>query len=210
MKCLFIDSSSSKRIVAISYNDNLLYYTCEDNGVDLSINMLPLIIKALDNTNISIKDIDRIMVVNGPGSFTGIRIGITIAKTLAWSFNIDIVSISELELMSSFSTDFDVIVPLIDARRNCVYAGIYDNNLNKLEDDCHIEILKLLRKLDKYNNITFVSYDNFENINNLIIPDIDILKVINKHINDEPINPHLINPIYLKNTEAEDKMNGVI
>ena len=90
---------------------------------------------------------------------------------------------------------------MIDARRENVFAGIYDKNLNNIMNDQLISYKQLSAKLnDSYEQI---SYD----FDNMLNPKEDILKVINKHLNDLPVNPHLLNPNYLKLTEAEEKLN---
>ena len=100
MKYLYIDTSSSFLYAAILENDNIISKVCEDYGQSLSEIALPKIAAMFEENNINPKEIDKIIVVNGPGSFTGIRIGITIAKVYAWSLKIKITTISSLEAMA--------------------------------------------------------------------------------------------------------------
>ena len=93
MKYLYIDTSSSYLYSAIVEDDKLISYVSEDYGQNLSEVALPKIVSMFEDNNLKPKNIDKIIVVNGPGSFTGIRIGITIAKIYAWSLNIDITTI---------------------------------------------------------------------------------------------------------------------
>ena len=88
MRYLYIDTSSSYLYTAIVENNNVLAEIKEEFGQSLSEVALPRIVSMFEDTKLSPKDIDKIIVVNGPGSFTGIRIGITIAKVYAWSLNI--------------------------------------------------------------------------------------------------------------------------
>ena len=85
---------------------------------------------------VGIKNFTKIFVVNGPGSFTGIRVGLTVAKVMAYSLNIPVVPVSSLEVMAS-GYDEDVI-SLIDARRGYVYAGGYDRNLDVIYKDNYV------------------------------------------------------------------------
>ena len=87
---------------------------------------------ALKNANLSIQDIDRLYVVNGPGSFTGIRIGLTFAKIVAYALKKELVLLSKLEMLATIENSQEIIVPLIDARRGYVYGAIYDKNGNNL------------------------------------------------------------------------------
>ena len=158
-----------------------------------------------DEAEITPKDLDKIIVVNGPGSFTGIRIGITIAKTIAWALNINITPISGLTAMAISCHNDTYKMPLIDARRGFVYGAIYDKDNNKVVEDSHIYLQDLLDKSKDLSDITVIT-NNDININlEKVKYDPDILKIVKRYENNEGINPHLVNPIYLKKTEAEEK-----
>lgn len=200
MISLFIDTSISYPTIGIIKDNEVLFNFNEEIKSDMASRILPIIDEGIKKSNISLNSIDRIFVVNGPGSFTGIRIGVTIAKTIAWSLNKKIIPLSSLEYMATSETNKKYLIPMIDARRNNVFAGIYDSELNCVENDSLVDINKLLD--NKGNDYELVSYDN---IKNSIKPIPNVLKIINKHINDEGINPHELKPNYLKLTEAEEK-----
>lgn len=198
MISLLIDTSTSNLTVSIINKQEVIYKYQETILSDMSSKLLPIIDNGLKELDLKLENIDKIFVVNGPGSFTGIRVGVTVAKTIAWALKKDIIPLSSLELIATTNTSKKYIVPMIDARRNNVFAGIYDNNLNCIKEDKLISRDELSNLNDDYE---FVSYDN---ITGVIKPNIDVLKIINKHINDEGINPHNLNPNYLKLTEAEE------
>ena len=195
MMYLLIDTSLKYPTVSIVEEDKILYLFHEEIDSDMSSKIMPIIDEGFKNINKNLIDIDKIFVVNGPGSFTGVRIGVTIGKTIAWALKKDIVTISSLEFMATTKVDTNYIVPIIDARRGNLFAGIYDKNLNIIKDDKLINLEELKNSID--SNYTIVSYD----LNNV---DIDVLKIINKHKNDKSLNPHSVNPNYLKLTEAEE------
>ena len=192
---LLIDTSLKYPTVSIVEDDKILYLFHEEIDSDMSSKIMPIIDEGFKSINKSIDDIDKIFVINGPGSFTGIRIGVTIGKTIAWALKKDIVTISSLEFMATTKVDTNYIVPIIDARRGNVFAGIYDKDLNIIKEDKLVNFEELKNSID--SNYTIVSYD----LNNV---DIDVLKIINKHKNDISLNPHSVNPNYLKLTEAEE------
>ena len=195
MKSLFINTSTKNKVVSIVVDNEIKYLYKNDNIKDLAVSLMPTIKEAFKKANLKPNEIDTIFVTNGPGSFTGIRIGLTVAKVMAWSLKIKVIPISSLEFMASTETNKEYIVPLVDARRECVFGGVYDNKLNSVIKDSYI--------IDK--DVLFVSDDEFDfEVNK---SDYDILKIINKHKNDEAINPHELNPNYLKDTEAEEKLN---
>ena len=194
MRYLFIDSATTNLVVAIIENEELVYIYDSADGHDTSGKMMPVLAQAFEKANLKPQDIDKIFVVTGPGSFTGIRVGLTVAKTMAYSLNIPIVPISSLEVMVSGSGG----TALINARRGYVFAGSYDSALDCLYPDSYVLMNDNLKK-------PYISYDEFDFA--VDKPDIDILKVIKKHENDQSVNPHTIKPNYLKMTEAEEKFN---
>lgn len=204
MKILFLDTSSTIITVALLENLNIVKLIQEENDHQLSSRIFPIIDDAFNSVNWNINDIERIFVVNGPGSFTGIRIGVTIAKVLAWANNIPISTISELELLATTKHNQKFIISCIDARREAVFAGVYDNMGNVLGDQ-YITISKLNDIIEEKEDIVAVSYDDLELKCDVIKPEINLKMIVDKHLNDECLNPHEVNPIYLKLTEAEEK-----
>lgn len=203
MKYLYIDTSSSFLYSAIIENDKIISEIKEDYGQNLSAIALPKISSMFTENSIMPKEIDKIIVVNGPGSFTGIRIGITIAKVYAWSLNIPICTISSLEAMSLSSKSDSVHVPILNARRGYVYAAIYNKNKVELKPQ-HIQFSDLEKKLKKYDKFIFISNDEFDDEIDCEKYSPDFLKIINYAKDKENINPHSVNPEYLKKTEAEE------
>lgn len=201
MRMLLIDTTTYNITVSIIENQNILYNFQENILSDMSSKLLPIIDNGLKENKLTLEDIDKIFVVNGPGSFTGIRVGVTVAKTIAWSLKKTIIPLSSLELMATTNTNKKYLVPMIDARRGNVFCGMYDTELNCVKKDNLINLNELTTNLN--NDYELISYDNI-NLSNVVKPSIDILKIINKHINDKGINPHNLNPNYLKLTEAEE------
>lgn len=189
MKYLFIDTCSNCLIISTIINNKIDYFFIDKNNNDTSSKVMKVLKEAVADIN----TVDKIFVVNGPGSFTGIRVGVTIAKTIGFCLNIPIIKLSELELLATTNTDTKYNVSLIDARRGYVYAGIYDKDLNCYLQDQHI----LLNDIKYPNSYTII--DNYDNI--------DLIKMIKKHEFDDPINPHDLKPNYLKRTEAEEKLD---
>ena len=200
MISLLIDTSTSNLTVSIIKKQEIIYKYQESILSDMASKILPIIDNGLKEQKLKLEDIDKIFIVNGPGSFTGIRVGVTVAKTIAWALKKDIIPLSSLELIATTNTSKKYIIPMIDARRNNVFAGIYDNNLNCIKKDKLISIDEISKLNIDYE---YVSYDAIK-LDGVIKPNIDVLKIINKHIDDIGINPHNLNPNYLKLTEAEE------
>lgn len=200
---LVINTAVSLSSVVLIENNQIIS-TCEEyNSKDLSSKIFFMIDHVFRESNYSPRNINKIFVVNGPGSFTGIRIGLAIAKTMAWALKIDLIPISCLQLLSTTSTNKKNNIALIDARRNFVYAGGYDAHLDNIVPDQYINISKLQNLCSKLD-VCYISYDSFENIQSEK-PIIDYVKIVKKHENDVALDCHKINPMYLKMTEAEEK-----
>ena len=161
----------------------------------------------IDNTKTNVEDIDAFAVSVGPGSFTGVRIGVTIAKTYAWACKINVVPISTLKAYALSLDGYDYYVPLIDARRGYVYGAVYDKNYDASVKDTYVELDKLKSVADNLENVVFISNDKF---NLETVPaKIDIQKIYNYYKDEEGVNPHALVPSYLKKTEAEEKIGDI-
>lgn len=204
MISLFL-STFSKYFHAALVKDNVLIdeiYECYNK--DLSKEALYNITVLLDRNSVSIDDVDEIVCVKGPGSFTGLRIGVTIAKTMAYFKNIKLYSTSSLDVMAS-SVSGDIIVPIIDARRGYVYGAIYDNNYNVIMEESYIKCDDLVKHAKMYSdNPIFVSLDSFDF---QVVPFKPDLNNFYKYNFKKEENSMTFVPCYLKRTEAEEKLN---
>lgn len=204
MKTLLINTCTNRIIVAIADSEATFSSCNEIIANQMSNIIMTKIEKCFEEAGLKPNDIEQIIVAIGPGSYTGIRIGVTIAKTIAWALNKKIIPISSLEFMISGYEEENLLVPYIDARREAVFTGVYNRNLDQLLDDQYITIEKLIEYL-KGKDYIFVGDDNTIKCAS---PLINFQKIINKHQNDVGVNPHEVNPHYLKNTEAEENLKN--
>lgn len=209
MNLFYIDTSSSYLYSGIVSNNSLKASRKVFFGSELSKYALNEISKMFEEINILPKDIDKIIVVAGPGSFTGIRIGMTIAKIFAFSLKKEITTLSSLEAMAYSSNLESIKVPILDARRGYVYAGVYDENNNIILNDQYILLEKLQKYLDSLKKeYIFITNDSKLTNLNRIKYNPDILKIVNIVKDRKSINPHLVEPLYLKLTEAEENLGS--
>lgn len=193
MISLFIDTSFSDVSIALVKGEKILSLIHEDIPNKHSIYVTKYIDDILKDNNLSPEAVDEIIVVNGPGSFTGIRIGVTIAKTYAYLLKKRIVTISSL-LARAIGERKDYILSLIDAGHSNYYVGLYDKNYNIINEEFKSseEVDKLIAK---YSPKVVKSADKEYSIEEII-----------KYTRDkEGLNPHAVNPIYLKLPEAMEK-----
>ena len=156
MKILAIDTTSKICSTAILEEEKIIDENTINNGLTHSENLMPLIAELLERNKLNILDIDLIAVCVGPGSFTGIRIGIATIKPMAEICNIPVAAVTSLENLAKNVNKANTIVSLIDARNDQVYAGIFDENINLKQEYMADDINIVLEKIQKCDDIIFV------------------------------------------------------
>lgn len=127
MRVLAIDTANQPLSVAVSEDETVLGTVTLNMRRTHSQTLLPVISELLEHTETPVEQLERIAVTSGPGSYTGVRIGVTTAKTLAWTLGIPLVATTSLQLLAGNvgAADPRMIMPLIDARHENVFAGVY-------------------------------------------------------------------------------------
>lgn len=157
MKILSIDTSSNLCSVALLEDNQTIEELVIDDNKTHSQNLMPLIQNLFVKSNIGLSQIDLIACNKGPGSFTGIRIGIATAKAIAEVANIPVIGISSLDCLAyNVKNAPGIICSLIDANNNQVYCGIFDNNYNLINEYIADDISNVTLTLNNYKDITFV------------------------------------------------------
>lgn len=157
MKILSLDSTSVTASVSITENGKTLAESFINNGLTHSQTLMPLVEKTIAESGASIKDIDLFAVTNGPGSFTGVRIGIASVKGMADALNKPCFAVSTLEAIAEPLKNEDCIAcAVMDARCNQVYTAIFENG-NRLCEDKAVLIDELGEELKQYSKkIVFI------------------------------------------------------
>ena len=207
MKYLYLDTTSNFLYTGVVENNSLICERKVRFDKDLSTMALTTMVKMLEEKDIKPTDINKIILVNGPGSFTGCRIGITIAKTFAWSLSIPITTISSLEAMALSNEEYDFFIPVLDARRDFVFSGIYDKENNQIMKNQYVKKSVLETAINNMSdNFIFITNDDIQLNGPVINYDPNILNIVLKYKDKEVINPHFVEPTYLKLTEAEENL----
>ena len=140
MKILYLETSSKNCSVAISDDEKLLCVAEEvSENYKQSESLHSFVEWALEGAELSIKDIDAVCLGKGPGSYTGLRIGAASAKGFCYGLHIPLVAVNSLESMKEpfLGQNYDLVIPLVDARRMEVYTAVYDgisgNELSPIE-----------------------------------------------------------------------------
>lgn len=217
MKILAIDTSSAICSVALLENNNLIDKNELNDGKTHSENLMPLLDELLKRNKVNIKEIELIACCVGPGSFTGIRIGVSSIKAIAEVLNIKVASVTSLEALARNIENEETIISLIDARNNQVYCGIFDENYNKKEDYLADDINSVINHMKKYKNIVCVGNGAIlhkelleKEIENIIFVENNNQSAENvgkigykKYLENDLKNADTIVPIYLRKSQAE-------
>ena len=201
MISLFIDTALSYIRIALFKDNKLIDSINEKCEKNMSAIFDSKVDELFKRNNLELTEVNKIYTVTGPGSFTGIRVGMTFSKVLAMALKEKITPISELQVLATTNTD-KFKAPMIDARRGYVYAGVYDQDLNTVIEDKHI-LLEDFLNINK--DVEYISYDSFEHIST-IEPNIDFEKIILKNKDKKQIEHEVLTPNYLKLTEAEENL----
>lgn len=226
MKILSLDSSSVTASVAITENNKIISEKLINNGLTHSQTLMPLVEEALKESDTSMKDIDLFAVTNGPGSFTGVRIGISAVKGMADALNKPCFAVSTLEAIAEPLKKEDVIAcAVMDARCNQVYTALF-NMGNRLCEDKAVLIDELGDELTKYDKkIVFIGdgsvlcYEKLhEIIQNCEIADENIRYVHGSSVGflaedkvnngEKSIESAKLLPFYLRLPQAERELNN--
>ena len=220
MKILSIDTASNLCTVAILENTNCIKELIVNDARNHSEKIMPLIETILDETNLNLDDINLIVCDKGPGSFTGIRIGVgTVLAFQDCLTNIHCVGISSLEALAYNVKNDGIICSLIDAKNENTYFGLFNstnNTYTQIGDLSFQNIYDVINLLKQYNNITFVgdgaiSYKNLleSNLSNCSFCDKNDLSSYslgiagyNTYINNINTNTSIM-PLYLRKSQAE-------
>lgn len=216
MKNLAIDTSSEVCGVCILEDDKIIDDNSLSNGMTHSENLMPLISEVLKKNNIKLKDVNLISCVVGPGSFTGIRIGVASIKALSEISNIPIAEVTSLELLAENVKESTMKVSIIDARNDQVYAGIFDEKNNLKEELIADSIENIIEKLKNYSELVAVGNgalkhrELLESKLKIKICEDSLQKAeyvgkigYRKYLNGNIKNADELMPIYLRKSQAE-------
>lgn len=235
MKILSIDTSSKICSVCVLEDTNVIIEKNIDDGITHSQKLMPMLDDILKELNVRLDDFDLFTCSVGPGSFTGVRIGVSTVKAFCDVTNIPTTSVSSLEglayntLNSSIENNSGIVCSLIDAKNDNVYCGIFKNENStfiQLEDLCAKNINEVLTILEKYSSspILFVG-DGAAFHKDLILEHIPNSTFVEEELNKQTSvnigiagfnkynkgiygDSNSLSPLYLRKSQAERVLEG--
>lgn len=222
MKILSIDTSTSSLSVCIMDDDEVIGEINLNNGLVHSTTLMPAIENLFTMLNFDKSELSHIAVTVGPGSFTGIRIGVATANAFSLALNIPVISISSLDAMAmNFISYEGTVITTIDAQRDTYYVGVYrasdskiekiientimtDEELEEYIQNCKEKVLLAgeKRELSSCDNVIFANtHDNYIKSSNIAILSIE----------QKDEDSTFAKPVYMRKSQAEivyDKKNN--
>ena len=163
MKILAFETSAKAGSVALMEDGRLLGENYQNTGLTHSQTLLSMAEALLNHCGFTAKDVDAVAVAAGPGSFTGVRIGVAAAKGLAWGGELPCYGVSTLEAMAlNLGVSDGIVCPVMDARRSQVYNALFsaeDGKLTRLEQDRAISLEDLGKELKNFEKPIFLVGD---------------------------------------------------
>jgi len=215
---LSVDSSAVTASAALTDGDKVIKSEFINAGLTHSETLLPMIKRVMQGY--SFKDLDAIAVTAGPGSFTGVRIGVATVKGLAFYDNIPCISVSTLEAIAYNFTDTNaVICSVMDARRMQFYNALFkaeNGKITRLCDDRAISVEDLKKELNEYDNVIIAGdgarlcFDNI-GLDYVSLADEDRIYqngigVAKAAVNNKKISAIQLMPVYLRPSQAEREL----
>lgn len=216
MKRLAFDTSSQTLSVALTEDTTLLGKIDLNIKKNHSITLMPAIDFLMTNVGLAPSDLDSIAVAKGPGSYTGLRIAVTTAKTLASTLGIELIGVSSLAAIAANACVKGKVIALIDARRQNVYAGIYEDK-QLVNQERHLPLSQLLSELSQEKTVHFTGeIDGFRELILASLPQAKFIENPERRLpnayqiaclasHEKAVEVDYFEPEYLKKVEAEEK-----
>lgn len=222
MNTLAIDTTNELLGIAIARGEDPVVELMTNVKRDHSSRLMPAIVAMMEKANMTPEQLEKIIVAQGPGSYTGVRIGVTTAKTMAWALQIPIYPISSLKALAYNGALFDggYVWSFFDARRKSIFTSLYRINAGVLEEvyveqhaafDTFMERLKALDgrivclspHLHVYEAAITESLGDQVMIPPAPFHDTRPANYIELAKQEDPTPAHLVKPNYMRMTEAE-------
>ena len=197
MVTVLLDSSNTNLSVGLAKNNLILGYVSYEAWQRQSEFMIPELANLLNKFEVKKEEITDVIVAKGPGSYTGVRIAITIAKTIATALNVKLYAVSSLRAQKDGNKPS---ICLINARSGRSYIGVYENEKTLLDDQImkNDDVLNYLKEHPNYSVCGDVKYLGIQGIESNNIAEMLSLKPFL-----EEINPLSLKPVYMKEEYAK-------
>lgn len=198
MRILSFESSAVSASVCLTDDEKIIAQSYQNCGLTHSRTLLPMAESLLAGCDHTLDDVDAFAIAAGPGSFTGLRIGVSVAKTYGYLLKKKVILVSSLRQMA-ISVKNQIAISLIDAKNGNYYMGIYDMFDNDVKYEKFASKDEVILQIEKYEDAKLISNKNFK-IDDYEVEkvELDIEQIVDYYKNENPTNIHDIKPNYLK------------
>jgi len=159
MRYLIIDTANEKLTVAIVAANKILAVKSYFAARAHSHYILKELADLFNETGLEPKEIDELMVVNGPGSWTGMRIGVTVGRVYGWALNKKIIPVSSLHAAALAYSNYDYYAVCLDARRDYVYGAIYNHEYQIVKKESYLLLKSFSKEINKLQGEVLIISD---------------------------------------------------
>lgn len=191
LKSLVIDSATPYLYIALYEGEEELDVYYQEGHNDHSVKLMSELEKILNKHQLTVKLIDRLYIGIGPGSYTGLRVGVVVAKMFGWTLNLDVYQVSSLALLAS-SVDHGRVIPAVDARRGNAFLGLYEVQEGILKQLAEEKLTNLETYQEKHSDAKTVFSGKPK-----------LPYIMKSNLSKKVDNIHQLSPNYLRLTEAE-------
>lgn len=191
-KTLFVDTATKSVLLALVVDGVVTDLVCQEGQNNHSVTVLPLLDDLLKRQHLTLKDLTDLVVGIGPGSYTGVRIGVSIVKMIGYLNAIPVSTVSSLALLASGASD-GIVVPFIDARRESAFMACYE-----IKDG-----VMTIRHPDTLENVEAFKARMTQTYRIVTSGTPDVLKILRSGLTVPVLDIHTLVPNYLQVTEAE-------
>lgn len=209
MILLAIDTSTDFLSLAVMRDGNTLAKFHEKTDRRHSILLVPMIDKLLKKARLKLKQVDCFVISIGPGSFTGLRIGVTVVKGLAFSLKKPVITVPTLDIIAYNARGFKgVVCPVLDARKKKVYASLYRSDgesVKKISRYLLLPLDELLKKTAKYDKVLFLGDTKENSFKKDWHPRAEVAAILAKDDIKKKrfVKPEDLEPMYLYSRECD-------
>ena len=200
MNYLLIDTSGTHLTVVVLKGEEIFSEFLPDGNLKHSVTLMPAVENLLEKANTSIKDINGFVAVIGPGSFTGIRIGVSTVKALAYAFNKPVLAVTSFDVLA-YNKRGGKRLAVIDAMHDNFYACGYDGEVISLAPSFITK--SEVEKLSNEYEILSVSEIDGISVTKCSLLD-GLINAVNAKINEFKLGVEVLEPLYVRKSQAEE------
>ena len=203
MKILALESSAVSASVALTEDEKLVAQSFQNCGLTHSRTLLPMAENLLANCGVSLADVDAIAVAHGPGSFTGVRIGVATVKALAYALQKKVLGVTSFDVLAYNISDGRKKLAVIDARHDNFYVSGFDENMNVCFLPSFIGLSELKELSGEYEIISDCEIEGVPHI----VADVKdgFIKAVEAKLGYASENVETLVPLYVKKSQAEEE-----